>query len=218
MPSAAIERIVVSMRRVVLLGALWGCAGTDGARGPGPSTFGDSADSSTSGASATSMMATSDDPLACVPGMQVECACAGGMMGAQACNEDGSGFLPCECPMDATSDGPTTGTTGAGTESGGTTSGPPGMCDPTWNCGDCSVCNDCMECEGCVSCAAVFDCAEEYDACVADPACEDAIACSTECGSTGSCAMMCTPADPSGDLFTDLTNCMAQICLSHCGL
>ena len=34
---------------------------------------------------------------ACVPGEQVECACAGGVVGAQACNADGSGFNGCSC-------------------------------------------------------------------------------------------------------------------------
>jgi hypothetical protein len=34
---------------------------------------------------------------ACVPGEQVECACPGGVSGAQACNADGSSFGECSC-------------------------------------------------------------------------------------------------------------------------
>ncbi|MEZ4293498.1 MAG: hypothetical protein R3B70_00865 [Polyangiaceae bacterium] len=33
----------------------------------------------------------------CVPGQQTACACPGGTQGSQACNAEGSGFLPCEC-------------------------------------------------------------------------------------------------------------------------
>lgn len=34
---------------------------------------------------------------ACVPGEQVECACPGGTVGAQACNAEGSAFGDCSC-------------------------------------------------------------------------------------------------------------------------
>lgn len=34
---------------------------------------------------------------ACVPGEQVECACPGGTVGAQACNADGDAFGDCSC-------------------------------------------------------------------------------------------------------------------------
>lgn len=33
----------------------------------------------------------------CVPGQQIACACPGGEQGAQTCDQDGSGYLPCVC-------------------------------------------------------------------------------------------------------------------------
>ena len=36
-------------------------------------------------------------PDVCIPGEQVECACPGGSVGAQACDENGAGFETCQC-------------------------------------------------------------------------------------------------------------------------
>lgn len=40
---------------------------------------------------------TGPDPV-CKPGEQVECACPGGVKGAQRCANDGAGFEACDCP------------------------------------------------------------------------------------------------------------------------
>jgi hypothetical protein len=62
----------------------------------------------------------------CEPGETQPCACPGGVEGAQACRDDGSGWEECICPGDDggddgdTSDGGTTG--GGGTGGGSTTS------------------------------------------------------------------------------------------------
>ena len=40
---------------------------------------------------------TSDTSGSCVPGSTQQCFCAGAVTGAQACNNDGTGWLPCEC-------------------------------------------------------------------------------------------------------------------------
>lgn len=38
--------------------------------------------------------------MVCEPGRQLDCACAGGGSGAQACRSDGSGFAACTCTKD----------------------------------------------------------------------------------------------------------------------
>lgn len=43
------------------------------------------------------MIASCGRDAACVPGEQVECACAGGVTGAQACNVEGTAFEQCSC-------------------------------------------------------------------------------------------------------------------------
>ena len=43
--------------------------------------------------------------ILCIPGQQLECACPGGTVGAQACRDDGSGYLPCDCSAPAPADG-----------------------------------------------------------------------------------------------------------------
>ena len=59
---------------------------------------------------------SSGNPVRCVTGQQVACACVGGLQGAQACKADGSGYLACACASD-------------GGESGGGASGSTG--DPS---------------------------------------------------------------------------------------
>ena len=56
----------------------------------------------------------SQSSATCRAGEQVACACVGGAAGAQTCNDDGSKFLACQCPMTAASDSGT-----APTDAGG---------------------------------------------------------------------------------------------------
>ncbi len=43
------------------------------------------------------MTASCGGDAACAPGEQVECACAGGVTGAQTCNAEGTAFEQCSC-------------------------------------------------------------------------------------------------------------------------
>ncbi|MFA6099410.1 MAG: hypothetical protein WC750_00850 [Patescibacteria group bacterium] len=36
--------------------------------------------------------------MACTPGMQIDCACGGGVRGLQVCGTDGMSFGACQCP------------------------------------------------------------------------------------------------------------------------
>ena len=74
-------------------GSSTGGAGGGGTSGTGGGSTGGAGGGSTSGAGG-SMPSTT----VCTPGQQVECACPGGAQGAQACNEDGTGFEACACP------------------------------------------------------------------------------------------------------------------------
>ncbi len=38
-----------------------------------------------------------EDEKVCAPGMQVACACPGGLLGAQSCTADGMAYTKCEC-------------------------------------------------------------------------------------------------------------------------
>jgi hypothetical protein len=60
----------------------------------------------------------------CAPGIQEECACPNGVPGAQACNEEGSGFDACICDV-----GPSGGS-GAGNAGGGPAEAEPGQPPP----------------------------------------------------------------------------------------
>jgi hypothetical protein len=60
----------------------------------------------------------------CAPGIQEECACPDGVPGAQACNEEGSGFGQCICDV-----GPSGGS-GAGNAGGGPAQAEPGQPPP----------------------------------------------------------------------------------------
>lgn len=51
----------------------------------------------------------------CAPGQQVTCPCVGGVDGVQACNSDGSGYEPCQCPDEGVAG--TAGTSAAATSS-----------------------------------------------------------------------------------------------------
>ena len=98
-----------------VLGALiggGGCATSEDV-GPGAATGG-AAGNASGGASTTGGGGASS---ACVPGVQIACACPGGVEGAQACKPDGSGYDPCMCP-----DGGAGGAGGSG-GSGGTSTG-----------------------------------------------------------------------------------------------
>ncbi|HRI68550.1 MAG TPA: hypothetical protein PK156_30185 [Polyangium sp.] len=64
----------------------------------------------------------------CIPGQQIACACPGGFSGAQACNEQGSGYDPCQCESSTGGMGGTGGMAGMGGAGGtGGTGGVAGM-------------------------------------------------------------------------------------------
>jgi hypothetical protein len=67
-------------------------------------------------------------PKVCVPGATQECACPGGVKGAQACREDGAGFDACACGGGSGSGG----SAGGGGDSG--SSGAGGSCSPRTAC------------------------------------------------------------------------------------
>lgn len=69
----------------------------------------------------------------CVPGATQECACPGGAKGAQACNDDGSGFAACDC---AGGSGGGAGADGGGQSGSGGTGGAGGGCTPRTTCPD----------------------------------------------------------------------------------
>lgn len=59
------------------------------------------------------------DGRACVPGAQQQCGCAGGAVGAQVCNRDGTGFDPClGCPSHGGSSSSALSSGGAATSQG----------------------------------------------------------------------------------------------------
>lgn len=76
------------------------------------STFGDPASSSTGGQAGQS-------GAVCTPGKQEACVCPGGSTGAQACRDDGRGFLPCQCGTGGNADAGQGGTTAGGAPAGG---------------------------------------------------------------------------------------------------
>ena len=207
------------MRWAVVVGALGlGCASSASDRGPGPTSLGDDA-TGTTGVTSDATSA-SGGPQSCIPGMQIACACPGGIQGSQACDEDGEGYLPCECPAADTG-----GADGSGEVSGGSSTtrddtdstGAP-SCDPQWKCGTCNACGqECTDCDGCVSCAAAGDCSEQYAACMADAECSAAMDCTMACGLTLECSMKCAPAgEPAASLYSDTTTCIGNRCLSLC--
>jgi hypothetical protein len=68
----------------------------------------------------------------CVAGVTVECACPGGVKGAQACRDDGAGYEACQCGGGSGSGGSAgagqAGTGGASGSSGSGTGGAGGSC------------------------------------------------------------------------------------------
>lgn len=72
----------------------------------------------------------------CIPGATQECACPGGVKGAQACRDDGSGYATCQCGGSGSGGsagaGGDAGVSGGG--SGGTTGGAGGSCTPRSMC------------------------------------------------------------------------------------
>jgi hypothetical protein len=68
----------------------------------------------------------------CVPGATQECACPGGVKGAQACREDGAGFDACACVGGSGSGGSAGG--GGDSGSGAGSSGAGGSCSPRTAC------------------------------------------------------------------------------------
>ena len=109
---------------------------------------------------ATSAAATStgapgtDDGMACVPGMQIACVCPDGDGGSQACNEDGTAYLPCDCGDPSTTTATDTGIS------------------------DCASDPDCLTCQ---RCASANDCLAETEACVMQPGCPEYSACQARC-------------------------------------
>ena len=65
----------------------------------------------------------------CIPGATQECVCPGGIVGAQACRDDGAGYLTCQCG----------GGSGAGGSAGsGGDSGPGGSAGSAGSAGTCN--------------------------------------------------------------------------------
>lgn len=58
----------------------------------------------------------------CTPGVQQACACLGGTMGIQVCNDEGRGFGTCQCEMTSSS------SSSSGTASSSSSSGSTGTC------------------------------------------------------------------------------------------
>ena len=99
---------VVSM---VLAGAACGDDAAGSATDSGTSSGGESTSSGEVPTTTIVTVPTSGDdttgpPLACTPGVQIDCtSCPGEQVGKQECVEDGSGYGECMCPGDVCGDG-----------------------------------------------------------------------------------------------------------------
>ncbi|MDC0739961.1 DUF2330 domain-containing protein [Polyangium mundeleinium] len=78
------------------MGGMGGIGGMGGMGGMGSSSGGTGGMPSGNGGSG-GMGGSGANPGVCIPGEQVECACPGGSPGAQACNQDGTGYEACQC-------------------------------------------------------------------------------------------------------------------------
>jgi hypothetical protein len=186
---------------------LLACSTGDDPRDSGPATIGSAAtggsdDGATFGGDTTSgpgaTTGGADGPAtACTPGQQVECACPLGIEGAQACKEDGSGYEPCQCPLDDGTSGP-----GTGDISGGTGS----TCDE----GDCLACQQCVYLDAC---------ADAADACVMSDGCNELLMCYSECMGDPTCFETCDAAAPdeAHAALQALSDCILAQCPISCG-
>lgn len=175
-------------------------------RTSGPATLGgddSTGSSSTSDASSSSAEETATAPntdsgeAACTPGQQVECPCVGGAQGVQLCADDGSSFLPCECPESATTTGPS-GETGNEASTGE----PPEAC-AALECGTCQVC---VQEEG-------VDCQAEIQNCASSRDCVGFVECVGGCADQ-SCQQEC--AVNAGEEGVEAYNALAACILTVC--
>lgn len=177
--------------------------------GPQSTSVGEGGDADTTAASGDQV---------CVPGQQVECACPGGVPGAQACREDGGGFGPCECGTDegAPDESSTSGVappTSSSSEGGGSSSDDASDTDPQ-ACLDAAngdVCQECI-CENCLA---------EHDACMADEGCAAIEACAEEHMCTGidctqPCAAVIEEYGGFGGTSVQLANALSACYQSSC--
>lgn len=193
-----------------------GCAGgSDTTRGDTAAEIGEGGDgtSGTTGATTVGVTATTSDGE-CVPGQQIECGCPGGALGAQACQPDGSGYLPCGCPGDDAgtavdgSGGPSESTSSNGRMS--SSDGRMSSSDGRVSSSDGGT-NDCATCG---EAALAGECGEALDACLADAACETMAACVQRCGLSWPCVQQCSEGGPDRMLFTALADCVGTACPS----
>jgi hypothetical protein len=156
----------------------------------------------------------------CVPNTTQECVCPGGIVGAQACRDDGKGYTACQCMVgDA-------GASGAGGAGGGGSAGAAGAgggCTPRTTCpapegdGGAAICGALDDyCGGKITCGCDFgSCTSglctcgrmtaQYDAaCSAFGAPPIAIQCSIGVSAPSGCRH-----SPVGQGFPDATYCCA---------
>ncbi|MDI1428243.1 DUF2330 domain-containing protein [Polyangium sorediatum] len=100
------------------MGGLGGMGGMGGLGGMGSSSGGTGGMPSGNGGSG-GMGGSGANPGVCIPGEQVECACPGGSPGAQACNQNGTGYEACQCSALEENGGCGCEAAGAGTGSAG---------------------------------------------------------------------------------------------------